>query len=184
VDPFKRIAGAVKALAARLRRSPAMTGPPPSARKPVPIAENPEDHAVQFARDWADRLEHFVEGRMHELDVPETSMGYADRSRNIPWAVFFPNDTTGGNVVGQRISIDSGVLNPDLLAKPYGPDASKVWAKSRLRDRIDATIAHELAEAAGGSHEEALRNAADTSLPIREEARRILRAMADAEKKR
>jgi hypothetical protein len=70
------------------------------------------------------------------------------------------------------------------MTKPYGAETAKVWAKSRLRDRIDAIIAHELAEAAGGSHRDAIIRAADTPLAVSEGARRILRAMSQAERKR
>ena len=47
-------------------------------------------------------------------------------------------------------------------------------AKSRLRDRIDAVIAHELAEGQTGTHEGAEALAADTDLAVAEGARRIL----------
>ena len=69
-----------------------------------------------------------------------------------------------------------GVFDPELLAKPYGPEASDLWAKARLRDRIDAIIAHELEEAAGLSHRSAIERAENTPLAVTEGARRILRA--------
>jgi len=76
--------------------------------------------------------------------------------------------------VAGDLTLDSGVLNPELLGTLPG---SGEWAKARLRDRFDAAIAHEHEEARrGGSHVEALRHAPDTELPIREGARRILRA--------
>ena len=56
--------------------------------------------------------------------------------------------------------------------------ADEEWAKSRLRDRLDAVIAHEYEEARRGrSHVEALEHAPETELPIREDARVVLRAM-------
>jgi hypothetical protein len=121
---------------------------------------------------------------MHALEIPEHQMGYGDRGHGVPWRVFFPYETTGGGVVGERIGVDSGVLNPELFARPYGPEASEVWAKSRLRDWIDAIIAHEYAEAAGFAHAEAVERAENTPLVVSEGARRILQAMADAERKR
>jgi hypothetical protein len=183
---FGRIADAAKAIAATLRpaKPAAMIGPPPSARKLPAIPADPAEHAVQFGTEYADRLEHYIEGRMHALDIPEHQFGYSDQAHGSPWRVFFPHGGSGGGVVGDRIGVDSGVLNPELLAKPYGPEASTVWARSRLRDRIDAIIAHEYAEAVGVSHEEAVSLALDTPLAIRERARRILRAMAEAERKR
>jgi hypothetical protein len=49
----------------------------------------------------------------------------------------------------------------------------------RLRDRIDATIAHEYEELpAGAKHAEAVKAAAKTELPISDEARRLNRARA------
>ncbi len=183
-----RIWGAItavaRALAAKFRRKPvpAMIGEPPSARGVAAIPRNSADHAVQFALEWADRLEVYVEGRMHALDIPENQIGHGDPDRGIPWRVFFPYATTGGSVMGHRIGVNSGVLNPELLTKPYGPKAAMVWAKSRLRDRIDAVIAHELQEALGLSHAETVRRAADTGLAITEGARGILRTIARTER--
>ena len=74
--------------------------------------------------------------------------------------------------------VNSVVLNPELLTERYGLEVGKIWAKSRLRDRIDAVIAHEVAEARTGRHEGAEAMAAETDLPVSEGARRILRAMA------
>ncbi len=96
--------------------------------------------------------------------------------------MFHPNATTGGNVLGPRIAVNSGVFNPELMSEPYGPEVGKIWAKSRLRDRIDAVIIHELAEAKAGTHEGALALAAETDLPVSEGTRRILRAMAGRER--
>ena len=55
----------------------------------------------------------------------------------------------GTNDLHRRLYVDSGVLNPDLNAQVNGPEATKVWARSRLRDRIDSVIAHEHLEAQG-----------------------------------
>jgi hypothetical protein len=49
----------------------------------------------------------------------------------------------------------------------------------RLKDRIDAAIAHEYEELhAGGKHVQAVKNAAKTELKISTEARRLNRARA------
>ena len=121
---------------------------------------------------------------MHALDIPEEQIGSSDHLHGVVWRCFFPFERTGGgNVSGGRISVDSGVLNPELNAAEIGPKAQAVWEKSRLRDRIDATIAHEFEEAARGSHEAAVAAAPDTSLPIGEGARRILRAIADGQER-
>jgi hypothetical protein len=158
-----------------LFRKPAMTGIPPSARQ---IPADPLIHARQFALEYADKLEHYVEGRMHALDVPEHQIGLPDASRGLPWAVFHPNGTTGGSVIGEKIAVNSGVLNPELLTERYGPEVGKTWAESRLRDRIDAVIAHEVAEGQAGTHEGAEARAAETELPVSQGTRRILRSMA------
>ncbi len=57
------------------------------------------------------------------------------------------------------------------------PQAGAVWAKSRLRDRIDAVIAHEDAESLTGDHNLAEAVAPGTTLPITDGARQILRAI-------
>ncbi len=152
-----------------------MIGTPPSRRQ---IPESPLIHAKQFANEYVDRLEHDVEGRMHNFNLLDDQIGFADRTRGIPWAVFHPNSSTGGNILGRRVVVNSGIFNPELLTERYGPEVGKIWAKSRLRDRIDAVIAHEVAESITGTHEGAEALAAETELPVSDGARRILRAMA------
>jgi hypothetical protein len=79
------------------------------------------------------------------------------------------NNTTGAVV-------DSGVLNPELLKRKKG---GRIWPKMRLKDRIDAIIVHEYEELhAGGKHAAALNAAAQTDLPISDDARRLNRARA------
>ncbi len=56
-------------------------------------------------------------------------------------------------------------------------EAGAVWAKSRLRDRIDAVIAHEDAENLTGDHDFAEAMAPNTTLPITDGTRHILRAI-------
>jgi hypothetical protein len=74
------------------------------------------------------------------------------------------------------VVVDSGVLNPDLL---QGKRGGRIWPKLRLKDCIDAIIAHEYEELrSGGQHAEALKAAARTELPISDEARRLNRARA------
>jgi hypothetical protein len=157
------------------RRKPGMVGSPASARQ---VPADAGLHAVDFAHRYAVELERLVEGRMHALEVPEEMIGHPDPSRGLPWAAFHPAGTTGGSIVGRRIAINSGVLNPGLLADSYGPNVAQVWADSRLRDRIDAVIAHEAAEARTGTHAGAEQLAAETDLPVSDAARRILRAIA------
>jgi len=138
---------------------------------------DPAEHAEDFSHRWADRLENAVEGRMHALEIPEWRIGSSDHDRGVAWRTFFPGERDGGGVAGGQVNVDSGVLNPDLLMAAYGEEAGRTWAGSRLRDRIDATIVHELAEGDAGTHEEALMLAPRTDLPISDASRRILRAM-------
>jgi hypothetical protein len=156
-----------------------MIGTPPSARKLLPIPSNSAEHAEQFAHTWVDRLEHHVEGRMHALSIPEHQIGASDPAHGVPWRVFFPHERIGGSVLaGGRICVDSGVLNPELLIERYGASVGMIWEKSRLRDRIDAIIVHELTESWAGSHDSAEALAPETDLPISVGARRILLAMS------
>jgi hypothetical protein len=103
-------------------------------------------------------------------------------------AAFFPKERTGGeNSPGARINLNSGVLNPKLLASRFGPEGSELSERGRLRDRIDAVIVHEdtkglkVVENQGfkAAHTEALIQGPETTRPITEGARNILRAMTE-----
>jgi hypothetical protein len=111
---------------------------------------------------------------MEELGIPGDKIGAPDYERDGSWRAFDPYERKGGTITGGLV-VDSGCLNPDLLR---GRKGGRLWPRARLRDRIDAIIAHEFEEARHGTHEEALKAAAGTSLAIRDSARRILRAMA------
>jgi len=114
----------------------------------------------------------------HDRDAPLYGQGGIRRA-------FEPNARRGGtNDIFERLYVDSGVLNPELLAELSGLHASSVWAKSRLRDRIDAVIAHEHVEAQTRSHASAEALAPDTALPIREGGRRILTAIAGRDRRK
>jgi len=175
-----RIKAAVKGLASRQSPKPAaMIGLPPSARgltgRPVDLTL----HAKAVAWEWDDAAESYVQKRMRELGIPDHQIGAPDYRRRGEKHAFLPDETIGGsNGTGRRLFVDSGVLNPELNAEVIGPEASQVWAKSRLRDRIDAVMAHEHLEAQGIPHDEVVQSAPDTELPISENARRILRSMA------
>lgn len=135
--------------------------------------ENPENlaaHSEAFSHEWVDVLERYCAIRMEELGVPEGWIGDTVAGR---WRVFIPEERTGG-YNSRGITINSGCLNPGLLGDG---DLGRIWGQSRLRDRIDAILAHEYEELRGGSHEFAVANAPITSLPISESARRILRSM-------
>ena len=150
-----------------------MIGIPPSQRggRPADIAA----HASQVAQEWEDVGEGYVRRRMKELGIPYHQIGQPDYGGDGRWRAFDPYERQGGkNTTGAVV--DSGVLNPELLK---GKKGGRIWPKMRLKDRIDAIIAHEYEELrAGGVHAEALKAAAKTDLPISDEARRLNRARA------
>ena len=119
--------------------------------------------------------ERYVRRRNRELGIPKHMNGEPDYERDGRWRAFNPRGMTGGNNT-TGVSVDSGVLNPDLLK---GQKGGRIWPKMRLKDRIDAIISHEYEELmAGGDHAGAIRNAAKTGLAISDEARRLNRARA------
>jgi hypothetical protein len=142
-----------------------MTEKPPS---------DPADHAQDFARRYAVPLDQYCALRMQELGITEDKLGARDLRAHMQWCAFDPEGREGGNITG-GITVNSGALNPELLK---GEKGGRIWPKARLRDRIDAIIAHELAESKHADHRAALRAAAKTELPITEGAKRILKAMA------
>jgi hypothetical protein len=150
-----------------------MIGLPPSARGGR--LADPGLHAQQIAQEWADVAESYVRRRNRELGIPEGMNGQPDFAGDGTWQVFDANARTGGqNTTG--VVVNSGVLNPELLK---GEKDGRTWPKMRLKDRIDAIIAHEYEELlAGGVHVNALKAAAMTKLPISDEARRLNRARA------
>jgi hypothetical protein len=92
---------------------------------------------------------------------------------------FHPDEGTGGGVtIGRGINVDSGILNPELLGDPAAGGVARAWSRARLRDRIDAVIAHEYEECLRGTDAAARQHAPTTRLRISDEARAILRQMA------
>jgi hypothetical protein len=135
---------------------------------------DPADHAQDFARRWADRLDEYYALRMEELGIPRHLQGADDLRKNMRWCAFDHMGREGGNITA-GITVNSGVLNPKLLR---GEKGGRIWPRARLRDRIDAVIAHEFEESKTLDHVAALKAAAKTELPITGGARRILKAMA------
>lgn len=134
--------------------------------------QNPADHAEDFAYRYERDLDSYCAVRMQELGIPERLHGATDFDGDGTWKAFIVHEREGGNIT-DGISVNSGVLNPEIL-KGKG---SRVWARARLRDRIDAVIAHEYEEDRQGTHELAVKQGAKTELPVTDGARRILRAM-------
>src|SRR5205807_9302255 len=122
----------------------------------------------------ADRLDQYCALRMQELGIPEEKLGADDLRPRMWWCAFDPHGRDGGNITG-GITVNSGVLNPELLK---GEKGGRIWPKARLRDRIDAIVAHEWAESRHVDHRAALKEAAKTELPVTDGAKRILKAMA------
>jgi hypothetical protein len=182
---FNHIAAAARKLAARFgRKRPARAQRLPNLAPSEPIPLDLSEHAADFASRWVAQLENATEGRMHALDVPEHQIGASDHKNGVAWRTFFPDEGNGGsNGPGGRINVDAGVFNLDLLTQDYGHEATKIWAGQRLRDRIDAIIIHELAEAEAGTHQAALTLAPGTDRPISAGTRKILHAMRDGWKK-
>ena len=182
-----RLVEALKGIAAKLRREkpPAMVGLPPSARGLTGRPADPALHAKEVAREWEDVAESYIQERMRQLGIPDHQIGAPDYQRGSVRRVFLADEAIGGSYgTGRRLFVDSGVLNPKLNAEVIGSEASKVWAKARLRDRIEAVIVHEHLEAQGIPHDEVVERAADTNLPISENARRILRSIAEGVRRR
>src|SRR5712671_6732712 len=131
----------------------------------------PADHAEDFAHRYAEPLDQYCTLRMEELGIPEEKLGADDLRPYMPWCAFDPQGREGGNITS-GITVNSGVLNPDLLK---GQKGGRIWRRARLRDRIDATIAHEWEESKHVNHEAALKAAAKTELPVSDGAKRILK---------
>ena len=143
--------------------------------KPPP---DPADHAEDFSRRYARELEIASGQVMIDLGLSAYQMGARDPDRNSEHHTFFPGERSGGSIspAGQ-VTLDSAVMDPLALDGPYGGEAGALWRKSRLRDRMQAIIAHEMAEHEHDDHELALIAAPDTTLAIGRGARELLRRM-------
>ena len=136
------------------------------------------DHAQDFSERYSEPLDYHAGKTMLDLGIDPQRIGAPDPDNGFKHAAFHPKDSTGGSITPDgRIILDSGVMNLEALDVPYGEEAGKLWAGSRLKDRMQAIIAHEEAEHLTGSHAGAL--ATDTELPVSHRAKEILRAMRD-----
>jgi hypothetical protein len=143
-------------------------------REEPPGATFPADHVEDFVHHYSEELNIYCADRMPRLGIPDRKIGESEAGRPGSWRAFVPEERTGG-YSGVSITVNSGVLNPDLLK---GQKGSREWVKASLRDRIDAIIAHEFEEDRLLDHWAAVEAAADTESPVTDGARRILRAMA------
>jgi hypothetical protein len=136
-------------------------------------SSDPADHAEDFAHRYEFPLDQYCAIRMQELGVPKDLHGATDFETDGKWRAFIAHNRTGGRLTA-GITVNSGCLNSELLK---GHKGARAFAKARLRDRIDAIIAHEYEEDRLGSHEASLKYAMKTALPITDGARRILKAI-------
>ena len=113
---------------------------------------------------------------MRQLGIPDEMIGGVTQRLGGRSGAFNPNNLHGGGVFGKNIEVDAGVLSDQL----FGPGV-------RLRDRIDAVIAHEFEEALSPArnvfsrHLDSLRKAPNTNLPISDNARSLLRTKLSVE---
>ena len=132
------------------------------------------DHAQDFAHRYERELDQYAAIRMGELGIPKRLHGTRDFEGDGTWKAFIARDRQGGSLL-EGIAVNSGCLNPELLK---GKPGSRTFARARLKDRIDAIIAHEYEKDRTGSHAGALTAGPKTELTVSEEARRILKAMS------
>jgi hypothetical protein len=139
---------------------------------------DPADHAEDFSRRYAQDLDIVTGQAFLDLGIPKDQAGARDPDRGSQHFSFHPGDRTGGSVshAGQ-ITVDSGVMNPQLLDAGFDEETRSVWRRTRLRPRVEAIIAHEKAEHEYGDHELALIAGAETDLPVSHAARQLLRSM-------
>jgi hypothetical protein len=140
---------------------------------------DPADHAEDFSRRYAEDLEIVAGQAMMDLGVRDNQLGERDHARGSQIYSFFPGDRQGGTVshAGQ-VTLDSGLMNPDLLKDGYDQEAQWAWRRARIGDRAQAIIAHEIAEHEyDGDHELALIAGSETKLAISSEARELLKKM-------
>jgi hypothetical protein len=133
--------------------------PPDGFPLGIHVLSDPADHTEDFAHRCAEPLDWLAAIRMQELGIPSERIGSSDHRHGLAARAFNPYERDGGGISpGGRINLDSGSFNPDQITKQYGKWAGKLWAKSRLRDRWDALVAHEDAEwRMGGDHDAAMR---------------------------
>ena len=149
------------------------------------------DDVIDFATRYSGDLNRVVGNRMRQLGVPEDMIGI----RNYPGLdegpfVRFPSTQIGGNVNPDLIpGLPAGIALDHGIFDAAHPTMSKApsWCRGTLRDRMDAGIVHEYIEAtsnppphlqgptaANWLHNEAIRRAPDTAMPITPGAKRIL----------
>jgi hypothetical protein len=147
----------------------------------------PRPEILAFSAEWETVLDHAIANRMRSIGVPDAMIGIRGLPYEDPGA-FVRTHAVGGsnnNIPGRGIMGDGPGINVDLavLDQKFTPMLSvQSWATARLRDRIDAVIAHEYTEVCHDvsvsertPHQYAIELAPETSLRISDRARQILR---------
>jgi hypothetical protein len=141
---------------------------------------------ADFANRYQDSLSRAISNRMRQVGVPDEMIGVEWWGIEQGPFVRYQPPQLGGNIrVGLNgkpgINVDPAVFDENA---PKMGDLSS-WKSARLRDRIDAVIAHEFTEALAPQgldfHIHALQNAETTPLRISDRARQILKEYRQAE---
>jgi hypothetical protein len=141
---------------------------------------------ADFANRYQESLSRTIGNRMRQIGVPDEMIGVKWCGVDPGAFVRYQPPQLGGNI---RVGI-GGKPGINVDAAVFDANAPKVrnlpsWKTSRLRDRIDAVIAHEYTEVLAPSgvdfHIHALKNAENTPLKISSLARQILTEYRQAE---
>jgi hypothetical protein len=148
---------------------------------------HPPPEVIAFATEWEPFLNRAVANRMSAVGVPEELVGIRGMPFEDPGAFVRTHATGGANNnipgrgivgTGPGINVDLAVL--DALFTPMSKVQS--WGSARLKDRIDAVIAHEYTEVLATNpaygltpHHYAIKYAPETRLKISDRALAILK---------
>jgi hypothetical protein len=139
--------------------------------------------ALAYSIHHAETLDQWAALFMKKLGIDDERIGARDRRNNVNWRAFFPDEQDGGgNSPGQRLNLDSGIFNDDLM-KPLGVRAHQTWRRASVETRAMAVLAHEDVESRGHTHEEAVEMAPDTVLLISHAARELLRIIREEQRR-
>ena len=104
--------------------------PRPAPERDKPPADT-ADHAEDFSWRYAEDLDILAGQVMMELGLSDEQMGARDPDRNREIHSFFPGERTGGGVspTGQ-VTLDSGLMNPDLMSATYDVATQALWRRT------------------------------------------------------
>jgi hypothetical protein len=159
----------------------------PDGARTTPVTPRKPDRrdaegARAYAIENAVALDQWAALFMTKLGIE--NIGASDRQNNVEWRAFFPLEGDGGgNSPGERLNLDSGLFNDDLML-PVGPRADKAWRRASVETRAMAVLPHEEIESRGHTHEEAVEMAPDTELPITHAARELLRIIREEQRRK